>query len=104
MGSISIACYRPKPGCADALLELVREHLPPLRQEGLVTDRASIVMRTSDGTIIEVFEWISQEAIASAHSNPAVTSLWKRFEAVCSYEVPCNIAEFRMMFAHFEPI
>ena len=104
MGSISVACYKPKPGCEEALLELVRNHLPPLRAEGLVTERPSIVMRTKDGTIVEVFEWISQEAIAGAHNNPAVIALWKRFEAVCSYEKPSNVPEFQNMFAHFEPI
>jgi len=104
MGSISVACYRPLPGCEQALLDLVRNHLPPLRGEGLVTDRASIVMRAADGTIIEVFEWVSQDAIASAHSNPVVLELWRRFEAVCRYEIPCNVAEFQKMFAHFEPV
>ena len=104
MGSISLACYRPKPGCEEKLLELVRNHLPPLRAQGLVTDRASIVMRTADGTVIEIFEWVSQEAIAGAHSNPVVLDLWKRFEAACSYETPSNLAEFQKLFAHFEPI
>ena len=52
--------------------------------------------------MIEIFEWVSQEAIAGAHSNPVVLGIWKRFEAVCDYEVPANIAEFRNMFAHFE--
>lgn len=103
MGSISVACYKPRPGCEAALLELVRSHLPPLRAQRLVTDRQSIVMRTADGTIIEVFEWVSQEAIAGAHQNPVVLDLWKRFEAVCTYEIPANIPEFQRMFAHFEP-
>src|SRR5690242_314658 len=104
MGSISVACYKPKPGCEEALLELVCHHLPPLRAEKLVTERVPIVMRAGDGTIIEVFEWVSQEAIAGAHSNPAVLDLWKRFEAVCTYVVPSTIAEFTKMFAHFEPM
>lgn len=104
MGSISVACYRPKVGFEEALLELVRDHLVPLRAEGLATDRASIVMRASDGTIIEVFEWVSQEVIERAHGNPVVLDLWKRFEAVCTYEIPSNIAEFTKPFAHFEPI
>jgi len=104
MGSISVACYKPKPGCEQALLDLVRDHLPPLRAQGLVTDRQSIVMRTADGIIVEVFEWVSQEAVAGAHSNPAVLDLWKRFEAVCTYEIPSNIAEFQKMFSHFEAI
>jgi hypothetical protein len=104
MGSISVACYRPRPGCEEGLLELVRNHLPPLRAERLVTDRASIVMRTADGTIVEVFEWVSQEAIAGAHQNPAVLELWKRFEAVCTYEIPSRLSEFQKTFAHFEPV
>jgi hypothetical protein len=104
MGSISVACYRPQPGCEEALLELVRHHLPPLRAEGLATGRPSIIMRTQDGTIVEVFEWVSQEAIARAHENPVVLKLWKRFEAVCRYETPSNLPEFQKMFAHFEPV
>ncbi len=104
MGSISVACYRPKPGREEGLLDEVRDHLPPLRAAGLVTERASIVMRAKDGTVIEIFEWVSLEAIASAHSNPVVLEIWKRFEAVCTYEVPANVAEFQNMFAHFEPM
>jgi quinol monooxygenase YgiN len=104
VGSIAIACYKPRPGCADALLDLVRDHLPPLRAQKLVTDRAPITMRTADGTIIEIFEWISREAIESAHKNPVVLDLWKRFEAVCWYETPANITEFQNMFSHFEPV
>ncbi|MDP8982573.1 MAG: hypothetical protein M3O35_18505 [Acidobacteriota bacterium] len=104
MGSISVACYKPRPGCEQALLDLVHNHLPPLRAEGLVTDRAPIVMRTADGVIVEIFEWVSQEAIAGAHKNPAVLDLWKRFEAVCWYETPANLPEFQNMFGHFEPL
>jgi hypothetical protein len=104
MESISVACYKPRLGCGKALTELVRNHLPPLRAQGLVTERAPIVMRAADGTIIEIFEWVSQEAIAGAHNNPAVLDLWKRFEAACWYEMPSNLAEFQNMFAHFEPI
>jgi quinol monooxygenase YgiN len=104
LSSISVACYRPKPGCEEALRVEVRDHLPPLRAQGLVTERASIVMRAQDGTIIEIFEWVSQEAIADAHANPVVLEVWKRFEAVCSYEVPANSPEFQKMFAHFEPV
>ena len=104
MGSISVACYKPRPGCEQALLELVRNHLPPLRDLGLITDRASIAMRAADGTIVEIFEWVSQEAIAGAHQNPAVIDLWKRFEAVCTYQTPSNLPEFQKMFSHFEPV
>ncbi len=104
MGSISVARFRPRPGCEEALAELVRNHLPPLRDEGLVTGRAPIVMRTADGTIFEIFERVSREAIEGAHKNPVVLDLWKQFEAVCRYETPSNLAEFQNMYSHFEPI
>lgn len=104
MGSIAIACFKPRPGCEAKLLELVRNHHPPLRALGLVTDRKPIVMRTADGTIVEIFEWVSKEAVAGAHSNPVVLDLWKQFEAVCWYETPANLPEFKNMFSHFEPV
>jgi hypothetical protein len=61
-------------------------------------------MRAADGTMIEVFEWVSQEAIVGAHQNPVVLDLWKRFEAVCFYETPSNLPEFQRVFSHFEPV
>ena len=104
MGSMVVACYKPRPGQEEALVALVRGHLPPLREAGLVTDRAPIVMRTAEGVIVEVFEWISQEEIAAAHQHPAVLDLWKKAEAVCWYETPANLPEFKNMFSHFEPL
>jgi len=104
MPSLVVACYTPKPGCAEKLLELVRDHLPPLRAEGLVTPRESIVMRSADGTILEIFEWVSQEAIASAHANPVVPAMWEKFGAVCTYVTPASFAEFQTPFGHFEPV
>jgi hypothetical protein len=61
-------------------------------------------MRASDGSIVEVFEWVSREAIEGAHKNPAVLDLCKKFEDVCWYETPSKIAEFQNMFSHFEPV
>ena len=61
-------------------------------------------MRCADETIVEIFEWVSQDAIEGAHKNPVVLDLWKKFEALCWYETPANLPEFQNMFGHFEPI
>jgi hypothetical protein len=53
-GVIVIVGYRPKPGKESELLELVRNRVPTLRNEGLVTERVPTIMRAHDGTIIEV--------------------------------------------------
>ena len=103
-GVIVIVAYRPKPGKEEELLDLVRSRVPTLRKEGLVSDRAPIVMRTRDGTIIEVSEWKSQEAIDAAHKNPKVLAMWNKFFAICDC-VPLNtLAEAKEMFAGFEPL
>ncbi len=103
-GVCVIVAYHPKPGKEDEVLALVRSRVPNLRKEGLVTDRRPVIMRSRDGTIIEVSEWKSREAIDAAHKNPNVLAMWNKFFAVCDC-VPLNtLAEAREMFAGFEPI
>jgi quinol monooxygenase YgiN len=103
-GVVVILAYRPKPGKGKELLKLVRNRVPTLRREGLVTDREPTIMRARDGTIIEVSEWKSQEAIDAAHKNPNVLAMWDKFFAICDC-VPLNtLAEAKEMFAGFEPI
>jgi hypothetical protein len=104
MERITIAVYRPKPGKEKQLLDLIREHLPILKSQHLITDRKPIVMRAEDKTVVEVFGWKSAEAIQDAHSNPEVLKLWERFGEVCDYEIPVNVKEFHAMFSEFTPI
>ena len=105
MGKVVIAIYRPKEGKEKELLELVtEEHMQVLRSQDLVTGRKPVVMRASDGAIIEIFEWESAEAIEQAHTNPEVAKLWEKFSAVSDYEIPININEFHNLFSEFEAI
>jgi quinol monooxygenase YgiN len=103
-GVIVIVAYRPKPGKDQQLLALVRDRVPTLRKEELVTDRIPTIMRARDGTIIEVSECKSREAIEAAHKNPRVLEMWNRFFDLCDC-VPLNtLSEAKEMFAGFEPI
>lgn len=104
MGYMVIACYRPKPGCAARLLGLVRSHLPILRKAGLATERAPIVMRAADGTLVEVFEWASREAVDEAHAHPEILELWGRFDEVSEYVPLRSLPETEDPFVHFEPV
>lgn len=42
MGHMVIAVYRPKDGCSEKLLELVKDHVPFSRRLGLATDRPAV--------------------------------------------------------------
>ena len=103
-GVVVIVAYRPKPGKENELVDLVRGRVPTLRKEGLVTDRAPTIMRASDGTIIEVSEWKSREAIDAAHKNPIVLAMWNKFFALCDCVPLKSLAEAEEMFAGFEPV
>lgn len=103
-GIIVVVAYRPRPGKEQELLQLVRGRVPALRKEGLATDRVPTMMRSRDGTILEVSEWKSREAIEAAHKNPNVLAMWEKFFAVCDC-VPLNsLPEAADIFAGFTPI
>ncbi len=104
MGRIVIACYKPKPGRNTALRGLMPTHLTRLRAEGLVTDRASMIMEAEDGTIVEVYEWKSKPAIDAAHTNPRVLEMWEEYAAVCDYVPVSTISEATQLFSEFTPL
>lgn len=104
MSRTVIVAYKPKPGKDAELQAAVRKHLRVLHEQGLVTQPSALVMRATDGTIVEVFEWKSAAAIAQAHSNPAVLALWQEFEAACTYVPLGSLPESRNLFAEFETL
>ena len=101
MGRSVIAVYKPKPGKEAALKELMKTHLPRLKQEGLVRDKEPYIMEAADGTVVEVFEWLSDEAIQQAHTNPAVLQMWAEYAEVCDYIPVGNLAEAGNLFSGF---
>jgi hypothetical protein len=104
MGRVVIVAYRPKPGKHSALEALMRQHHRRLLVQGLVTDRTPVLARAADGTIIEVFEWVSAAAIAAAHDNPAVRQMWAEYDDVCDYVPLAHVPEAQALFAEFEPL
>lgn len=104
MGQVVIVAYKPKPGKEANLKELMKTHLPRLQQEGLVRDKESYIMEAGDGTIIEVFEWLSAEAVQKAHTNPVVQQMWGEYAEVCEYVPVGNLEEAGNMFASFEAL
>ena len=103
-GVIVVVAYRPKPGKDEELLQLVRSRAPTLRKEALVTDRVPTIRRSRDGTILEVSEWKSREAIDAAHKNPNVLAMWEKFFALCDCVPLKTLDEAAEMFAGFSPL
>lgn len=104
MGVVVIVGYKPLPGKESELEALMKTHLPILRREKLVTDRESIIVKSKNGTIIEVFEWISEEVMQNAHGNKTVLAMWQEYEKVCEYVPVATVPEAQALFSGFSPL
>lgn len=99
-----IVRYRPKEGREADLMELVRRHGPLLKENGLVTQRPFAHGRAKDGSVLEVFEWLSEDASRSAHENDAIAQLWTAMAECAHFLAVGELDEMGAPFAHFEPI
>jgi len=104
MGRFVIVAYKTKSGKEQQLLAAIRKHLQVLQAEQLVTDKPPYLMCAGDGTLIEVFEWRSVEAIQQAHESPAVQALWGEFAEACEFTPLSKLPEAQQMFAEFDAV
>lgn len=101
---IVIVGYKPFAGKEEALSELIKIHVNTLRKEGLASERNSIIMRSKNGTIIEVFSWKSKKAKEKAHTNPIIKKMWKQFAEACEYVPVGELDEMASVFSEFDSI
>lgn len=100
-----IAAYRPKPGKELELRKLVRQHRRTLDEAHLVTSRPTLLLRArSDGTVLEIFEWISTKAADEAHQHPAIREMWNKFAKIADFVPLSAIQEADKAFSHFEAL
>jgi hypothetical protein len=86
---MALATYKPKAGQEETLMELVKKHVPILRELQLATKRDNFIATSKNGTVIEVFEWTSTNAINAAHQHPAVADIWEKMTLIADF-TPLN--------------
>src|SRR4030095_6554349 len=101
---IVIVAYKPKPGKEQELRQLALDHYYTNKNKDLVTDRIPVLMQAKDGTIVEVFEWKSRDAIEKAHSNKSVLQMWEQYNQVCDYIPIGSVEESSSLFSEFTPV
>jgi hypothetical protein len=99
---VVIAMYRPHEGKIAELETLVRKHFSTLKEYGLTTDKDSFIGRSADGSLLEIFEWISAEAAEQAHDHPAVAKVWEAMGEVCDFGKLSDLPESKNRFPHFQ--
>lgn len=78
--------------------------VPLLRRLHLATDHPATVLRAADGTIVELFEWVSAAAMATAHEDPEVLAMWARYAECSDYSTLAELPNAATMFAEFEHV
>lgn len=104
MGHIVINCYRPKAGKTERLVGLIQRHLAVLRNRGLATARPSITMTASDGTVVEIFEWASKDAMARAEGDADLDGMAREYHEVCERVPLAELHEAGRLLAEFEAV
>jgi hypothetical protein len=101
---VVLALYRPHAGKDGDLRRLIAQHLPVLRRLELVTDRPAMLVRSKDGTYVEIFEWRTAESAKLAHEHPEVARVWEAMGQIADFPVLESLPEAKEPFSHFEPI
>jgi quinol monooxygenase YgiN len=104
MGEVVFALYKPHPGKDAAVRKVIAEHVPTLRRLEMVTDRPAFVVKSENGTYIEVFEWVSKEAVKTAHTHPEVAKVWEAMGQIADFAALDSLPESKKPFTHFEPV
>jgi hypothetical protein len=101
---IVFALYRPHQGKDAELLRLIAQHIPTLRRLEMVTDRPPILVKSKNGTFIEIFEWATAESAGLAHTHPEVAKIWEAMGKIADLPTLDTLEEKKETFPHFDPI
>jgi len=103
-GCVVVCCYRPRAGRQAELLELLKDHVPTLRMLGFASGHPRTLMTAADGTVVEIFQWDSDEAARKAQEHPEVREIWERIGALAEFVPIGSVAEASRPFSPFTSI
>lgn len=100
MSEVVFAMYKAKPGREKELEDLIARHVTILRELDLVTARPRLTVKSSDGSYIEIIEWVDASAAEKAHQHPSVASVWEAMAIVCDFRRLNELPEANKPFSH----
>ena len=62
------------------------------------------IARAPDGTLLEIFEWISSKAADEAHQHPSIRTMWNKLATVADFVPLSAVQEAGKAFSHFEAL
>lgn len=68
------------------------------------TDRPPVLVKSENGTYIEIFEWRSPDAGYKAQQHPEVARIWEAMAKIADLPALESLAEVKETFPHFDPV
>lgn len=99
-----LAVYKVRPGLQSRLLDLLSKHAPVLREQGLLSETPTRLLRAGDSHFIEVVTWKSEEEASRAHAVPAVQEIWGQMAQAAEFVGLADLPEASRPFASFTDI
>ncbi|WP_235550157.1 hypothetical protein [Paenibacillus sp. Soil724D2] len=69
-----------------------------------ITDFTPVTLQSVDGTLIEIFEWLSEEAKDKAHTSPKVWPIWENMMKVAELVSLSSLPEADKPFPNFKRV
>lgn len=86
----------------EKLIEILKKHIPTLREYELITDSPAYMLESANGAIIETFEWKDEKAKKIAHEHPAIRTIWGAMEGICEFPSLSELPESKGRFPNFK--
>jgi len=100
---VTMALYKPHEGKEKELHEILKTHVNTLEAENLITSSKPIRAQAADGTVIEIFEWKSEQAKDAAHESQVVMKIWNEIMEVAEIKSLSALDEANYPFPNFAP-
>ncbi|MCB0725151.1 MAG: hypothetical protein KDC73_10660 [Ignavibacteriae bacterium] len=101
-GILAFAVYKPKEGKTDELLPILDRHIEILRQKDYITEKDDYLVRASNGYLVEIFAWKSQESIDAVHKDPDILQIWNEMMALGEFGCMEDLPESEKIFPNFD--
>jgi quinol monooxygenase YgiN len=100
---VTMALYQAHEGKEKQLNEILKNHIKTLEAEDLITSTKPIRAKASNGTVIEIFEWKSEQAKDAAHESSVVMKIWNEIMEVADIKSLTSLDEAKHPFPNFAP-
>ena len=103
-GMIAIGAYRVHQGNEEIFLEVLRQDLATMRDEGLISDWPGMILKAGPGVFLQIVEWADDDAPARSSGNERVMAVWTKKRTLAEYLSLSQVPGAERLFPSFEEL